>query len=146
MFSFEFNKIFDNAYLTEDLRTTLNLTLIKINGHKTWQRDLRWNEPEIALAKCINILLTITEIRETEAVIRRCSSKWVFLKILLYSQENTCVGVSFQTFFCTPEGLKLWLQQRSYPINIAKFLRTAFFIEHLWWLVLVKILPNNQFL
>ena len=100
VFSFEFYKNFDNAYWTENLRTTLNWTLIKINGHKTWQRDLRWNEPEIALAKCIKILLTITEIRETEAAIRRCSSKWVF----------------------------------------------CFFIEHLSWLVLVKILPNNQFL
>ena len=32
----------------------------------------------------------------TEAVFQRCSSKWVFLKILLYSQENTCVGVYFK--------------------------------------------------
>ena len=27
--------------------------------------------------------------------IRKCSSKKVFLKILQYSQENTCAGVSF---------------------------------------------------
>ena len=26
------------------------------------------------------------------------------------------------------------LQQRCFPVNIAKFLRTAFFTEHLWWL------------
>ena len=31
----------------------------------------------------------------TEAAIRRSSSLQVFLKILQYSQENTCVGVSF---------------------------------------------------
>ena len=30
-----------------------------------------------------------------EAVVRRCFSKQVFLKISQYSQENTCVGVSF---------------------------------------------------
>ena len=30
-----------------------------------------------------------------EAVVRRCSSKLVFLKILYISQENTCVAVSF---------------------------------------------------
>ena len=29
---------------------------------------------------------------------RRCSAKKVFLKILQYSQENTCVGVSLRTF------------------------------------------------
>ena len=28
------------------------------------------------------------------------------------------------------------LQHRSFPVNVAKFLRTAFFIEHLWWLFL----------
>ena len=30
-----------------------------------------------------------------EAAVRICSSKWVFLRISQYSQENTCVGVSF---------------------------------------------------
>ena len=30
-----------------------------------------------------------------EAVVGRCSSKWVFLKIEQISKENTCVGVSF---------------------------------------------------
>ena len=31
----------------------------------------------------------------TEAVVRRYSSKSVFLKILQISQESTCIGVSF---------------------------------------------------
>ena len=30
-----------------------------------------------------------------EAVVRRCSSKEVFLKISQYSQENTCIEISF---------------------------------------------------
>ena len=30
-----------------------------------------------------------------EAVVRKCSSKKMFLKISQISQENTCVGVSF---------------------------------------------------
>ena len=30
-----------------------------------------------------------------EALLRSCSSKYVFLKISQISQENTCVGVSF---------------------------------------------------
>ena len=30
-----------------------------------------------------------------EAAVRRCSSKWMFLKISQYSQKNTCVGVLF---------------------------------------------------
>ena len=35
-----------------------------------------------------------------------------------YAQENACVGVSFQ--------LKKRLQHSCFPVNIAKFLRTAF--------------------
>ena len=32
--------------------------------------------------------------------------------------------------------IKRRLQHRCFPVNIAKILRTAFFIEHLWWLLL----------
>ena len=32
--------------------------------------------------------------------------------------------------------IKKKLQQRCFPVNIAKFLRRAFFIEHFWWLLL----------
>ena len=32
--------------------------------------------------------------------------------------------------------IKRKLQHRCFPVNIAKFLRTAFSIEHLWWLLL----------
>ena len=31
--------------------------------------------------------------------------------------------------------LKKRLQHRGFPVNIVKFLKTAFFIEHLWWLL-----------
>ena len=33
--------------------------------------------------------------KDIEAVVRRCSSKWLLLKISQYSQENTCVEVFF---------------------------------------------------
>ena len=32
---------------------------------------------------------------QIEAVVRRCFSKWVLLKISQISRENTCIGVSF---------------------------------------------------
>ena len=32
--------------------------------------------------------------------------------------------------------IKRRLQDRCFPVNIAKFLRTAFYIEQLWWLLL----------
>ena len=40
--------------------------------------------------------------------------------------------------------IKKKLQQRCFPVNIAKFWRKAFFIEHLWWLLLsFKTLPTK---
>ena len=36
----------------------------------------------------------------------------------------------------TGNFIKERLQHRCCTVNIAKFLRTAFFIEHLWWLFL----------
>ena len=67
----------------------------------------------------------------TEVVVCRCFSKCV-LKILLYSLENTCVGVTFlKRFFFLKSFffnfIKKRPRQRCFPVNIAKFLRTAFF-------------------
>ena len=76
--------------------------------------------------------------RTRETVVRRCSVKKVFLKISQKSQENTCVGVSFNKI----SGLNAYnfitkrLQHRCFPVNIAKFLRTTIFKEHLQWLLL----------
>ena len=38
----------------------------------------------------------------------------------------------------------LLLQHRYFLVNIAKFLRTAFFIEHLWWLFLKDWLQMTE--
>ena len=64
----------------------------------------------------------------TEAVARRCSIKKVVLEISLNSQENTCARTTL---------LKKSLWYRCFPVNCAKFLRTPFFTEHLWWLLLL---------
>ena len=53
-------------------------------------------------------------------------------------QQNTYVVVSFDKV----AGLKVWnfiknrLQHRRFPVKFVKFLRTPFFTEHLWWLLL----------
>ena len=41
------------------------------------------------------VFLSLTMLDWTEAAVGRCSSKQVFLKTSQYSQENTCVRVSF---------------------------------------------------
>ena len=74
------------------------------------------------------------------AVVQRCSVKKVFLEISQNLQENTCARVSF---FNEDAGLRpatlfkkrLW--HRCFPVDFVKFLRTPFFIEHLWWLLLI---------
>ena len=66
------------------------------------------------------------------------SNRWqVFFKISALKNTailtgNTCVEVSFEQS-CS-NFIKKRLQHRCFPVNIAKFLRTAFFIEHIQWL------------
>ena len=55
--------------------------------------------------------------------------KKVFLAISQNSQGNTCASLFFKT-----ETLA-----QVFPCETAKFLRTPFFIEHLWWLLLNTI-------
>ena len=63
--------------------------------------------------------------------------KKVFLKISQNSQENTCARV-----------LKKRLWRMCFSVNFAKFLRTPFFAEHLWWLLLIPVVftPENNWL
>ena len=70
-----------------------------------------------------------------EAVVQRCSVKKVFLRNSQNSQENTCARLSLliklQANFIKKETLA-----QVFPVNFVKLLRTLFFIEHLWWLLL----------
>ena len=65
----------------------------------------------------------------TEAAVRRCSSKLLFLKISQYSQENTYVGVT--------------LLKRGPNTNIfcecRKVFKNAFFTGHFRWLLFFLI-------
>ena len=64
---------------------------------------------------------------------QKCSVKMVFLEISHNSHENTCARVSFLI-----KLQSLW--RRCLFMNFAKFLRTPFSIEHLWWLLLYEII------
>ena len=43
----------------------------------------------------IHFGVSLNTLRSPEVATCRCSTKYVFFKILRYSQENTCVGISF---------------------------------------------------
>ena len=66
-----------------------------------------------------------------EAAVRTCCSTQVILTICQYSQENSVMESLFKKvalkFF-----IKKRLQHRYFPVTNAKFLRTAFVIEHQW--------------
>ena len=66
----------------------------------------------------------------SEAVVRRCSVKKVFLEILINSQENTCARVSFlQPWEC--KLIKIKSLNRLFLVNFANnFLRTLFYRSH----------------
>ena len=64
-----------------------------------------------------------------EAVIQRYSLKKMFLKILENSRENPCARASFLIKL----QLKKRLRPSYFPVNIANFLRTPFFIQHFRW-------------
>ena len=93
------------------------------------------NEEVQKHSKTLRIL--INELNK-EAVGHTCSVKKVFLEISQNSQENTCVRVSFLIKLQAPPAtlLKKRLWHRCFPVNFAKFLRTPFFTEYLWWLLL----------
>ena len=87
----------------------------------------------------------------TRSCHRRCSIKKLFLKISQCSQENTCVGFSFQ--------LKLKMFRSAtlcVPINIVKFLRTPILkniceqllLQNLLWIssLLSTFVPNKGLL
>ena len=62
---------------------------------------------------------------------QKCSIKKAILKTPQYSQEITCVWVSFDLCWSPCKVIKKRLQRRCFPVNIAHVLRTAFFTEHL---------------
>ena len=74
--------------------------------------------------------------KTTEAVVQRCSVKKVLLEISKKSQENACARVSFLIKLRPANLWKKRLWHRCFAVNFLKFLRTPFYIEHLWWLLL----------
>ena len=73
------------------------------------------------------VKINICKVINTQKQSFRCSSKKIFFRISQISQENTCVEV----FFSNVAGLKACtfakkrLQRRSFPVKLAKLLRTS---------------------
>ena len=68
-----------------------------------------------------------------------CSVEKVFLESLQNPQKTTCGRVPFiKVANLKPATLlkkRLW--HRPFPVNFVKYIRTPYFTEHLWWLLLL---------
>ena len=75
-----------------------------------------------------------------EAVAQRCSVKKVVLANFVKSTgKQLC-----QSLFIKATLLKKGLWHSCFPVNFAKFLRTVFLTEHLWWVLLLVIFTNDE--
>ena len=86
--------------------------------------------------------------KNVEAVVRKCSSEAVaqrssvikvLLEILQNLLENTCAKASLLIKLQANVGNFIYKETLAqvFPVNFAKFLKTSFLTEHLWWLLLV---------
>ena len=74
-----------------------------------------------------------------KAIVQRYSVKKVFLKnFAKFNAKCLCQGLFFNkvTGLRPATLLKKRLWHRCIPVNFTKFLKTPFFIEHFWWLLL----------
>ena len=88
----------------------------------------RWRHKRV----CWTFSLKSLAYQVLEAVVHRYSVKNVFLEIWYNWQENICARVSF-LIKLQASGLH-W--HTCFPVNFVQLLRTPFYIEHLWWLLL----------
>ena len=122
MFYCEFYKTFRNTFLQNTF----------------WQLLFYIINAEIIVASFGKLFTNGSQISDkpTEAVDRTCSA------VLENFAKFTGKHLYQSFFFNKVEGLrpvtlfKKRLRQSCFPVHLAKFLRTPFIIEHLWWLLL----------
>ena len=80
----------------------------------------------------------------------RSSRSQILFKIGVLKKSPIFTGVFHRSlFFNKAAGLrpatlsKMRPLRTCFPVNIAQFLRTSFFIEHLWWLLLELVYKNT---
>ena len=69
------------------------------------------------------------------AAVRWCSSKGVLKKFAVITGKHLFAIITGKVLK-TCNFIKKRLQHRCFTVKIPNFIRTAFFIRHLWWLLL----------
>ena len=72
--------------------------------------------------------------------------KGILRNFAKFSGKHLCLGLSFDKIpgLRPATLLKERLWHRCFLVNFEKFLRTPFFTEHLWWLLLFKIIMSVE--
>ena len=66
----------------------------------------------------------------------------MFFKISAFKNIAIFTGKHLRWILFLNDFIKKRLRHRSFPVNIAKFLKAIFVIKHLWWLPLFPFLIN----
>ena len=98
-----------------------------------WRGPIKWRAEASPLEEIVTVRSGMAQV-----IVPRFSSIYVFWNIcnihrktpVLESLFNKAAGLE------ACKSIKRKLQRRYFPVNITKLLRTAFSIEHLWWLLL----------
>ena len=81
-------------------------------------------------------LLEILKHRSSRPIV--FCKKSVFKNLAKFTRKHLC-----QSLFLTKVPLLALTLRRCFYVDFAKFLRTPFCIEHLWWLLLKTLLQNT---
>ena len=91
-------------------------------------------EKEATGMKCVNLInifnRTYKKVPVSEAVIRRCLLKKVFLKILQNSHRSICAGVPVLTFTPMFEELKKYIPSHVFSCSFWEIVQNSFCTEH----------------
>ena len=125
-----YNYVTDPRNSGIDKRTRKSYTLI-INGCSEVTSQFFKNTSVVAKCK-----------RNTSVSKWRSSRPEVFCKkgvlrnFANFTRKHLCHSLFFNKVAGLATLLKKRLWHRCFPVKFVKFLRTSFFIEHLWWLLL----------
>ena len=138
----KWNFIWKNKWNSEchNFRILRSYLVTSANGKqdcKNWDRCFSLTLFEVWYERNENFFFSYKKL-PSEAAVRICSSKKLFLKISQYLQKNTCVEVSFNKVagLKTCSFTKKRLQHWCFSCDYWAIFKNTFFTSHLCWLLL----------
>ena len=122
---------------------TRKTSLPKSHKHnEIFVRSMKWYSTEKFLEILREIVFPNYLTYPSEAVVqKRFCKKGVVRNFAKFAGKHLCQPLFFNKVAGLRPAtlLKKRHWHRCFPVNFVKFLRTPFFIEHLWWLLLILV-------